>query len=309
MPNLFIIGNGFDIAHDLPTKYSDFREFLNRDYGAYENTFLFPPEIIMGNHGEAQASSEDIASLVSRLLLDANVKDDWSDFEEKLGQFDYGEFFDHIEDFGSDDEENPFITGNKMEDTCTSLLDSLPHIKGLFREWINTFQIEPELLQSFKELCNPDADVFLNFNYTLTLEKLYNCKNVCHIHGKQDDYEILVGHGDDSEEAGFFDRVGFPGALCNLTDVKSAFFKNTSKALQDNYTFFESLSAIDKVYSIGFSYNSIDLVYIQEICKCLDSDTVWFINDYKKDRHKFPYFKELIKECGYIGKFEIKGLI
>ena len=25
---LFVIGNGFDIAHGLPTKYSDFRDYL-----------------------------------------------------------------------------------------------------------------------------------------------------------------------------------------------------------------------------------------------------------------------------------------
>ena len=28
MSNLFIIGNGFDIAHGLPTKYADFKNIL-----------------------------------------------------------------------------------------------------------------------------------------------------------------------------------------------------------------------------------------------------------------------------------------
>ena len=34
MSTLFIIGNGFDIAHGIPTKYSDFREFI---LGMYPN--------------------------------------------------------------------------------------------------------------------------------------------------------------------------------------------------------------------------------------------------------------------------------
>lgn len=29
MSNLFIIGNGFDIAHGLPTKYADFKKYLS----------------------------------------------------------------------------------------------------------------------------------------------------------------------------------------------------------------------------------------------------------------------------------------
>ena len=32
MSSLFIIGNGFDIAHGIPTKYRDFREFIIKSY-------------------------------------------------------------------------------------------------------------------------------------------------------------------------------------------------------------------------------------------------------------------------------------
>ena len=32
MSSLFIIGNGFDIAHGIPTKYHDFREFIIKSY-------------------------------------------------------------------------------------------------------------------------------------------------------------------------------------------------------------------------------------------------------------------------------------
>lgn len=30
--NILIIGNGFDLAHNLPTKYTDILEFLNKFY-------------------------------------------------------------------------------------------------------------------------------------------------------------------------------------------------------------------------------------------------------------------------------------
>lgn len=40
MKRLFIIGNGFDIAHGLPTRYLDFREFLEKnDFSFFERVF------------------------------------------------------------------------------------------------------------------------------------------------------------------------------------------------------------------------------------------------------------------------------
>lgn len=35
--NILVIGNGFDLAHDLPTKYTQFLEFCKRVFPVYEN--------------------------------------------------------------------------------------------------------------------------------------------------------------------------------------------------------------------------------------------------------------------------------
>ena len=40
MSSLFIIGNGFDIAHGIPTKYSDFREFILKMYPKAEKNSI-----------------------------------------------------------------------------------------------------------------------------------------------------------------------------------------------------------------------------------------------------------------------------
>lgn len=44
--NLFIIGNGFDLAHNLPTRYEDFKNYLFEiDSGFCEfflNNYSFP---------------------------------------------------------------------------------------------------------------------------------------------------------------------------------------------------------------------------------------------------------------------------
>ena len=51
---LVVIGNGFDIAHGLPTKYSDFMNYLL----SYEKE----PQIIMGRFARLDSiSSQDTA--------------------------------------------------------------------------------------------------------------------------------------------------------------------------------------------------------------------------------------------------------
>ena len=37
MTKLFIIGNGFDLAHGMKTRYSDFRDYLIDEYDVDEN--------------------------------------------------------------------------------------------------------------------------------------------------------------------------------------------------------------------------------------------------------------------------------
>lgn len=60
--NLYIIGNGFDRAHDLPCKYSDFCSFLK------------------------QSDNKDFNDLVGNLEDIFSKEDLWSDFEKALGK-------------------------------------------------------------------------------------------------------------------------------------------------------------------------------------------------------------------------------
>lgn len=53
MKNLFIIGNGFDLAHNLKTSYEDFHKYLKNKYPqANEEKFIQPEVITMPDGGE-----------------------------------------------------------------------------------------------------------------------------------------------------------------------------------------------------------------------------------------------------------------
>ena len=63
MRNLIILGNGFDLAHGLQTKYSDFRDYIwnnNREFYKQLTKYIFEDDL-------------------------------WNDFENALGSFDDGE--------------------------------------------------------------------------------------------------------------------------------------------------------------------------------------------------------------------------
>lgn len=44
--NILVIGNGFDLAHGLPTRYIDFLEFIE-EYNKYKNDFLNESDYIV----------------------------------------------------------------------------------------------------------------------------------------------------------------------------------------------------------------------------------------------------------------------
>ncbi|HAT4215826.1 TPA: hypothetical protein I9014_002662, partial [Clostridium perfringens] len=76
---LFIIGNGFDLAHDLETSYYDFRNYLNEENW----TFLSSLESMYGLSEGAwidHASDDMIRSVFENGL--------WREFENNLSNID-----------------------------------------------------------------------------------------------------------------------------------------------------------------------------------------------------------------------------
>ncbi|MBR1742967.1 MAG: hypothetical protein IJ733_14085 [Lachnospiraceae bacterium] len=87
-----------------------------------------------------------------------------------------------------------------------------------------------------------DGDGFLNFNYTWTLERVYEIDecSVCHVHGRVGDSskEIFLGHG---EEDGVSEAFGIMGAESNLSLLKRSLYKDTAKAWNRHTDFFDRI--------------------------------------------------------------------
>ena len=167
---LYIIGNGFDIAHKMPTGYGDFRRWLidnNRIDVIQELQNAYPKKI-----------NDDY-------LL-------WSDFEEALGEYD-------LESVINWSWESLYLTessigGQLFDDPYFFLNTQLPDIiNEVFSRWILSIPIATT--KSDYRIVQ-DA-LYLTFNYTDTLEQLYQIpeSNVLHIHGRASKGErLIVGH-------------------------------------------------------------------------------------------------------------------
>lgn len=67
--------------------------------------------------------------------------------------------------------------------------------------------------------------------------------------------------------------------------------------------FFKELQGdVDSIYSYGFSFGEVDLIYIEEIFKHLNSENIiWYLHYY--DKTKNEKYKEKNKKCGFLGSF------
>ncbi|MDE6284260.1 MAG: bacteriophage abortive infection AbiH family protein [Bacilli bacterium] len=304
MKKLFIIGNGFDIAHGLLTRFSNFREFL---FNECNGEISYMPMTYIGIDGETVADRKGTAGLLIDLIDNTSKGDNWEDLEESMGRFEYLSYFDEY-DMGSaiqdEDDDEMFRVAYAREDVASDLSCCIVEIKNLFSEWIDTIDIRTVKEQSrFISLFDEDTE-FLTFNYTMTLEEIYDiCKSkVCHIHGKQGS-DIIVGHGNDDnpyiEET--FRTFAIQGSLENLFDSLK---KDVYGCFCQHSDFFQriKLSQVEEIYSFGCAFSEPDRFYIMQLCKLIDtSKVIWHLAEFDEDKNET--YESLIRNCGFKGEF------
>lgn len=74
--NILIIGNGFDLAHKLPTKYSDFLNEVQKD-----SKFQ---KYLQKNNRSIKKFNKLMNGRLLKHLLKSNAKNGWIDFENEM---------------------------------------------------------------------------------------------------------------------------------------------------------------------------------------------------------------------------------
>lgn len=291
---LFIIGNGFDCyGHNMPTQYIDFKDFLLRKYPDSAMDFDGLLEAIqMPDGGEEYDMDEVVSSIVK--TIDECSAPEWRDLEECLGT----NFIENIvyenewsyKETDIEDDDYIFHSVYENEDSSRSIVDAYGKIAELFAEWVfeDLANIDYARIKRFKRRPLFENGLFLNFNYTATLEEVYKIRsgNICHIHGYclDDNSKIYFGHGDDDEFEGFIQYMGIEDAYNGL---KRDLRKNTQQAISDNLDFFKKLGKVKRIYSYGFSFSDVDMIYLKEICENVNPKKItWYFNKFDWDNNR-----------------------
>ena len=301
---LYIIGNGFDMHHGIKSGYSNYRGWLE----------------------------ENDPDLYERLREYYDVDDDewWWQFEQSLGYPDMSDYieqtaFENEPDFGSDDfRDRDYHAGQiQAEDEIGGLVQE---IRDSFTEWVASLSLP---LSDKKISLDQDDAYFINFNYTDTLQSVYNVsdENILSIHGNvTKGTDLVLGHNrtyeeidteyvvelpeppadlDETELAEWYDNHSDDGEDYIHQSVRgevvsqiSSLRKNTSGIILPNKKIFESLKDVKHIFVYGLSFSSIDTPYIDELISHIDKDTVqWKVSYLTED--------DLAKEQAY---FKLKGI-
>ncbi|CAM3088351.1 bacteriophage abortive infection AbiH family protein [Sporolactobacillus spathodeae] len=311
MSKLFIIGNGFDLAHGLPTAYQDFHRYLSNLYTEAETQQQIIPEPHKTPRGEWVYEMDQIVGFLMTLIANSQrAGNNWSDLEEALGHLDFSYCFDWFE---KPLEKNGAVDRKKLvqinKDISADLEGPTLKILDFFSSWIDSIKIDKDIVakKDFQKLINLSEDLFLTFNYTNTLEKVYGVsRNVWHIHGKQGE-KLIFGHGNSQgyNDACIHENIGAEHAL---NYIRKSLKKDCQSACMRNKDFFDVLKMhpVNKIYSYGFSFSDVDKIYLRKIFNCIVIDVplgqlTWYFNDY--DKNNFEGYKKILINCGFDGQF------
>ena len=176
-------------------------------------------------------------------------------------------------------------------------------LRQKFKNWVESISIS-DSHSIFK--IRKDS-VFLTFNYTKTLEVLYNIdeSQICHIHGKVGDKELIFGH--DWEHNITFDSLN--DININQSNQEQEFNRRIFDEFKDqiinplkknpiniieNTPFFYELEnlKIKNIIVLGHSLSNVDIPYFEEIYERVNN-VKWFISFYnEEDRKKIEMFKK-----------------
>ena len=275
---IFIIGNGFDLANGIDTSYKSFHRYLKN-------------------------FDKDTFNLTCALFWDQYDESDylWSNFEKNLSSFNIAAF-DFYMDFQTLDV-NPLALANaKIEKVVNAWKNNL---YAIFKLWI--YDIFQNIIKT--DCITNNSDLFINFNYTCTLEQLYGVpsKNILHIHNTVNDNILILGHG---VEFNLTEILATYGLIKNgeVISTRSEFIdaylqyyigsllkKDVQAIIHNKMGFFDNCSDIEEIIVLGHSFGDVDLPYFKYLADRFNG-CQWRVGFYNENEKRD--FEESLKKIG-----------
>lgn len=296
--HLYVIGNGFDIHHNINSSYSNYRKWLE----------INEPTIYSWLCDLYKISAED-----------KEAEEWWCDFENMLSEVDLNDYVEDIVKANYPDLSKDVFRDRDLhgaEYAAEGELGSLIyHIKRTFNAWIKSLNEADDTKRIY--LVREDS-IFITFNYTRTLETLYKIPDnqVFHIHGMVGDDELVLGHGKNyaelkadlelsqpqppidldeqelekwySSQSDFTTQQTQDVAISQIVRLQ----KDVHKIISDNDAIWDNLEKVETIHVLGFSFSEIDTPYLNAIISHINADKVkWEISAFSdRDRKKVETF-------------------
>ena len=278
---LFVIGNGFDILHKVPSRYVDFRKWLN-----------------LSGYGD----------IVDELESSINSDSLWFNFEIELGDFSINhnlglvpEGLDMFDAYDPDAQAADFFIA--VEFATNSFRELIQKLKRAFSQWIASLTMTPGFAP-LEDILLPDA-FYLTFNYTEFLETQYAIPemNICYLHGcrKKRNTPLIFGHPEDTGLDGDTTEPYYPVfheqrknqlvydaqevARDYLATYDDDITKKTFSVIQAHKCFFQAQAGVMDVIVIGHSLSIVDYPYFKHLLQVFKNPgaVIWHITYYSAE--------------------------
>ncbi len=277
---LFIIGNGFDLAHQLPTKYWDFRCYLENLY----------PDFLVAFEQHYYIYPKDSNEYKQNLL--------WNDFETNLANIDEDVIIEDALNIYLGLESGDYGIEEPLRIYFREEYQYINKLAKYLKQWVRTIKIRDTipLVSSIQKSNN----YFISFNYTSVLENVYriNSVNILHIHGSLHEYtdDPILGHGNlqrienikaKKEQAESY----FNEKEMSTCTVISEYYEQTHKDVNKYMYKLYSLASkkFEGINVIGHSVAGVDLPYFKTVDLLTNQElpwTVYYYSNSEKDKMK-----------------------
>ena len=160
-------------------------------------------------------------------------------------------------------------------------------LQNYVKEWIES--VDTSFVSCKRSALIDSNDIFLNFNYTDILERVYEIDEVLHIHGGVSsvcNIPPIMGHCNIKDiqqhriwakEADEVFSEAEASVLDAVADYLEEIYKDTQERISSNQRFFEKLRNVNHVVVIGWSAGNVDIPYLKEVISKVDQSTTWTV--------------------------------
>ena len=281
MRTLYIIGNGFDLTHDLPTKYWDFRTYLDNLYPNFLSSF---EEHYYIYHGDSDKYKKDLL---------------WNNFETNLANIDEDVIIEDALAMEMGLESGDYGIEEPLRIYFRNEYQYINKLAKYLKQWVRTIKLKDvKPRTSFIDKAN--NDYYVTFNYTSVLENVYKIPSadILHIHGSLHDYtdDPILGHGNlkriqDIQAKKANAETYYNEKEMSICTVIKEYYETTFKNINNYMHKLNRLCAHDftEIIIVGHSLAGIDLPYFKRVDECTNRELIWNVHYYdesEKDKMK-----------------------